>query len=180
MRQFSCPPSVEFIGQNVRAFIENLQEIEVKPIVAKYGFENVDPNSWYPANKWMDAMNEMAKNPNFSSNMVAIGMKIGEIVPMPPTMPNPTLGEVLMAWDGIYQFIHRGGDAGKIVCEKVDDKHFKTTHTDLYPDDFTYGIVYAYSRRFLPRGSHFKVFYDPQVTPRDQGGDVTIIHVQWD
>jgi hypothetical protein len=180
MRHFTCAPEIEFIGQNLRAFTDNLQGDEVGPIVAKYGLANADPNGWYKARPWMDAMNELAQHPNFSSNMVAIGMKIGEIVPMPPTLPNPTLGEVLQAWDGIYQYIHRGGDVGKIVCTKIDDKHYTTTHTDLYPDDFSYGIVYGYARRFLPRGARFKVHYDEEVKPRDHGGPITIIHVRWE
>ncbi len=180
MRQLTCPPNLEVMGQNIRAFVENLQGDDTTPIVQKYGLANVDPNGWYPAHDLIEALNEIAANPNSSANMVAIGMVIGKIVPMPPGLENPSLGQVLMIWNDLYQFIHRNGDPGAILCEQVNEKHYKTIHSDLYPDDFSYGIVYGYGRRFLPPGTQYKVFYDPEATPRDAGGDVTIIHVSWE
>jgi hypothetical protein len=52
----------------------------------------------------------------------------------------------------------------------------------VYPDDMSYGILYGYARRFLPPGTKFKVYYDPDVLPRDQGGseNYTIIHISWE
>lgn len=181
MRKIVLPPGVEVFGQNIRAYTDNLQGEDTLPIVKKYGFVDVDPHAWYPAQALMDILFELLNRPNSSLNMVAIGMEIGKIVPTPPEMTNPQLGDVLMIWDNLYQFLHRGGDVGKIVCEKVSDTHFKTIHTDVYPDDFSYGILYGYARRFLPPGTRFTVHYDETVTPRDLGGDgPTIIHVEWE
>jgi hypothetical protein len=181
MRKFTCPPDAEVLGQNIRAWAENLQGEDTTPIMQKYGLVNVDPNGWYSVKALMDAMNEIVSNPNSSPNMVAIGLEIGRIVPMPPDMPDPTLGQVLMMWNGIYQYLHRNGDVGAINVEKMSETHYKVTFTDLYPDDFSYGIMYGYARRFLPRGTRFKVFYDEAVTPRDQGGTgATVIHLKWD
>jgi hypothetical protein len=180
MRQFTAPPGNEVIGQNIRAWADNLQGEDTAPIMRKYGLVDVDPQGWYPTQTLMDAMNEILANPNNSANMVAIGMEVGKIVPMPPGMTNPTLGEVLMVWNDLYQYIHRNGDVGKLQCEKVTDTHYQITFTDLYPDDFSYGIMYGYAKRFLPKGTYFKVYYDPEIKPRDQGGTgKTVIHLTW-
>lgn len=179
MRRLTCPPSAEVIGQNIHAFVDNLQGKDTLPIMQRHGLVNLEPFNWYPLVNLMEALNEIAETSESTASMVAIGMEIAKVVPMPPEMPEPTLEQVLMVWDGVYQSIHRNGDVGSIICEKLDDQHFKTIHTDLYPDDFTYGIVYGYAQRFLPRGTDFKVFYDPLVTPRDSGGDQTIVHVSW-
>jgi hypothetical protein len=45
----------------------------------------------------------------------------------------------------------------------------------------SYGILYAYGRRFLPPKTPFRVYYDPDKPARDYGGQgsETIIHIQW-
>jgi hypothetical protein len=82
-------------------------------------------------------------------------------------------------WDGLYQYLHRGGDAGKIVVEKITDTHYNTRHTVLYPDDMSYGVLYGYGRRFLPRGTQFKVYYDTSIQRLDDEGKFTDIHIEW-
>lgn len=180
MRKLTAPPGLETLGQNLGAFIDNLQGNETLPIMKKHGIYDIDPNGWYPAKMILDALNEIAEVTNNSANLTAIGMKVGQTVPI-FGIDNPTLEQVLMAWDGIYQSIHRGGDAGKIVAEKVGENHWTTAHSVVYPDDMSYGVLYGYGRRFLPNEVPFKVFYDPQVPARDYGGtaDATIIHIKW-
>jgi hypothetical protein len=184
MRHFTAPPTIEVAGYMTGVFVDNLQSHETLPVFEKYGLINLDPASWYPTAKFMDAMNEIVNGGNLTSNFVAIGMEVGKTVPLPPEMPNPTLGEVLQIWEGMYYAVHRGhknGDMGHIAVEKVSPTHYSITLTDLYPDDFSYGIIYGYARRFLPHGTAFKVFYDTERPNRDQhGADSTVIHVSWE
>lgn len=182
MRKLNCPPNAEVLGQNFRAFTDNLESQTTRPIMEKYGIPNPAPDQWYPLSMLLGVLNELARKPEVSAGLVAIGLKIGEIVPMPPGRPNPTLEQVLRGWNGIYQMLHRNGDVGTIAVEKVGPQHFKLTFTDVYPDDFSYGIIYGYGRRFLPLGTQFTVYYDPNVTPRDRGGDgnTTVIHITWE
>lgn len=181
MRKLTCPSGTEVLGQNLRAFLDNLQSDKTRPIMEQYGIANPQPDQWYSLADLLNVLNLIMEHPDVTFNMVAIGMKIGEIVPMPPDMPDPTLEQVLSMWNGIYQYIHRQGDVGAISFEKVNDKHFKTIHTDVYPDDFSYGIVYGYGRRFLPFGTRFTVYYDEAIPPRDhdEHSRVTIIHIAW-
>jgi hypothetical protein len=162
------------------AYISNLQSFETKPVMEKFDLVNLDPYQWYPTHKWLDALNELSQQPNLTQNTLAIGMEIGKMVPVPPGLENPTLEQMLMGLDIAYQAAHRNGDIGNVACEKLEEKHLRLTCTDLYPDDLTYGIVYSLAKRFLPPKTAFKVYYDEQITPRDQGGDgSTVIHVSW-
>lgn len=180
MRQLSCSPDVRLLGYYVSAFADNLQGDETRPIMEKFGLVDLQPTQLYPCHQWMDALNEMAENPNFTSNFIAIGMQIGQIIPVPPDNPNPDFVTMLNLWDHAYQVAHPTGGAGKIEVKEISEKHYTTTHTDLYPDDFMYGILYAQAKRFLPPKTPFKVYYDTEVTPRDAGGvGPTVIHVDW-
>lgn len=181
MRRLTCEPTLEVLGQNIRAFTDNLESDLTAPIMRKYGLWNVAPDGWYPVVNLLDALNEMAETTGGWSSMVAIGMEIGRIIPIPPHIENPTLPDVLAIWNDLYQYLHRNGETGEIRVERVSEKHYKTIHTDLYPDDLGYGILYSYARRFLPPGTQFKVFYDPDLPGRDTaGGDKTVLHVTWE
>lgn len=182
MRILTAPANVELIGFMTMAFISNLQSSETLPVFQKHGLGSVEPYNWYSATTFMDALNELAEHDNLSSNLIAIGMEVGKNVPVPPDNPNPTLEEMLYGWDVAYTSLHRNhhDNIGGIAVEKVAEKHYKTIHTHLYPDDMSYGIAYGYARRFLPKGTSFNVFYEPNVPRLDEGdGKNTIIHVKW-
>ncbi len=177
MRRLNFPPNVEIFGMTIQAFIENLQGEDTAPIVHKYGLHLLEPNTWHPVDNLLKAFNEIYEGPNGSTNMVAIGLRIGETIPLQPEIDS--LPDALMDWNRLYQSLHRNADVGLIVCEKVSDTHYKITLTDLYPDDFSYGIVYGYARRFLPKSTPYRVYYDPDEPNRNEGGERSIIHVTW-
>ncbi len=177
VRKLYCEPGTEVLGVNLHAFYNNLQASELKPVMEQHGVTEFKPMEWYDLQTLLDSINELIDAPNVSFNFVAIGMRIGEAAPTPPEMNNPTFEDVLFAWDGMYQQLHRGGEVGKIEIEKINNTHFKTTHTICYPDDMQYGVLYGFAKRFLPRGSHFVVEYE---TSRDKdGAKAAVIHVSW-
>lgn len=182
MRKLSCPTGTETIGQMLHSWYENPHSDENRPIMEKYGMVKLDPFTWYPVQTLLDATNEIAERCNTTPSFVAIGMKIGTGIPLPADMENPTLEDVLMRWNDLYQELHRGGDVGYIKIEKISDTYFRTIQAGIYPDDMSFGLLYAYGRRFLPKGTLSRVFYDPVVIPRDQGGagEFTLINIQWD
>lgn len=181
MRKLTCPSTVETLGVNLMALTQNLQGEETQPVMEKYGLMNPLPDGWYPGQSLLDALNELTQRPNVMFNFVAIGMEIGRICPMPPELDNPDIGQVLTAWNDIYQGLHRNGNVGTIACEAVGARHYRLVMTDIYPDDFSYGILHGFSKRFLPPKTAFKVFYDPEVKARDYGGNGrTIMHLTWE
>jgi hypothetical protein len=179
MRVLTCDPKVELLGTNLHAWLDNLEADVTEPILKKHDLTSFQPGTWYSCQKWLDVLNDLAQGANFNSACVAVGLSVGQTIPLPPELSNATLPEILNLWDSMYQSLHRGGDVGHIVSEQISDTHYVSRHTDLYPDDFSYGIAYGFTKRFLPRGTQFKVYYDESVQRRDQGGKVTNIHIDW-
>jgi hypothetical protein len=145
----------------------------------KYNLFSVAREDWIPTQVMMDALNELASNPDFISRVVAIGIEIGKVIVFPPEVE--TLEQALLTWNASYHAVHRGADVGDKCAELVKEGHYRVTFTDLYPDDFNYGIMYGFALRFLPPGTNFTIYYDPAIHPRDRGGDhpCTVIHMRW-
>lgn len=181
MRQLTCDPNVEVIGAAMLSILENLRVEETRPLLEKYNLTAIEPQQWYPAQRWLSAMNEMASAPDVTSNFVAIGMEVAENVILPPELENATLPQILGRWNDIYQMQHRGGDIGHVAVEAVDDQQFRTIHRHIYPDDMVYGLAYGWCRRFLPPGTPFAVQYEELDNRMDQGNnDQTVVLVTWE
>jgi hypothetical protein len=181
MRTLTCDPSLELVGQTALAFFQNSEVDEIEPYLEKYHLDHMEPTQWYSATNFLAMLNEMAQHTNFTSSLVAVGIQVPMKMIVPPEMEKASLTDVLMGWDALYKMQHRGkGEMGYVKTEVVGPKHVKTTHHHIYPDDFTYGVAYGLAKRWSPKGVSFKVYYDPDVPRMDLGGDVTIIHVEWE
>jgi hypothetical protein len=100
---------------------------------------------------------------------------------LPPEMETAPLVQKLMLLSALHDINHRGtGDPGRYIVEQVGEKHLKYTTNTPYPDDMIYGYIYGVAKRFLPRGTHFTVTYDPEVPRQHEGGTHTIFHLKWD
>jgi hypothetical protein len=175
----SLDPNVEVIGQNMLSFIQNIQAEAIQPVLEKHGLLNVQPDTWYRLQDWLDVLSDLSTQSGAMFNMVAIGTAISETALIPPEVAAMSLEQFLFIVDNVYQMQHRNGDPGHIQTEQVADKHIKLTVRVPYPDDLEYGTTYGFVRRFLPKGTNFMVEYDPDTPRREQGGDATIIHVTW-
>lgn len=180
MRTLACDSDVEVIGSAMLSIINNVQGYEIRPILDQHNLTDIDSDTWYPAQKWLDVMNDLAKKPSATTNDVAIGMKIAENVVLPPQLKSATLAQILQSWDTIYQKQHRGKNIGYKEVQKIDDTSYRVILADLYPDDLSYGVAYGFCRRFLPNGSHFTVKYENIHNRRDKGGaDTTVLLINW-
>ncbi|MBN1202305.1 MAG: hypothetical protein JXJ20_10655 [Anaerolineae bacterium] len=181
MPRIKCGPETEVIGQVMLSYIHNLQAELIQPMLKKYGLMDIDPDKWYPLRPWLDLIDELSTQPNFASNMVAVGLKVAEYAIMPPEMKNVTLGQMLEGWNEHFHANHRNGEIGSVVTEKVNDKFYKTIHQHIYPDALNYGLAYGFARAFLPAGTHFDVWYEDNDHRLDNGGgDKTVICVRWE
>jgi hypothetical protein len=81
--------------------------------------------------------------------------------------------------DDAYRMNYRGTDIGEVRAERVDDTHVRIIIRSFEPDNLWYGNMHGLMRRFA-RGSRWTVYFDPDVPRREQGGEVTIIHVRWE
>lgn len=177
MRQLTCDPNLEARGETSLSFIENVRSEQIKPILEKYGLSHIEADKWYSAQNWLNVLNDLAQQPDFTSNLVAVGLKVAEKALIPPQVV--TFDQLLTMFNMAYQMNHRNGEAGQIISEQVEERYFRVKLEDIYPDDMTYGILYGFAKRLLPQGMQFTVKYEEGRLNRDRGGDETIIHIRW-
>ncbi len=175
-----CPPEAEIIGQAMLACINNIHSEEIHPLLEQYGLVDIQPDQWYQVQTWLNVINDLSSQPNFISNMVAVGLKVAEYAIMPSEMKNVTLGTVLMGWNDHFYVNHRNGDLGSIVTEKISDKHYRMNTCTVYPDELDYGLAYGFAHTILPKGTSFQVWFEDPANRLDTGGEETIIHVKWE
>ncbi len=181
MRHFTAfHPDHMMYGQNILAHERAIGSDRIHPLLEKHGLAQIDPQAWYPVQKWLDVLSDMADEGGAMFDFVSVGMKMVDNAIFPPELEKLPLLEVLKMVDKVYPMNNKGTDVGYVRCEVVNDKHVKMYVRVPAPDDEWYGIIYGYVRRFAPKGAHFTVHYDRDIPRRDQGGDVTIIHVLLD
>lgn len=181
MARMLCSPSTEVIGQAMLSYIDNLQAEVMRPLMEKYHLVDIQRDQWYPLLPWLHCINELAHLPSFSSNMVAVGLKVVEYAVTPPEMQDATLAQMLEGWNIHFHANHRNGDVGQITTIKIDDTHYKTIHEHIYPDDMNYGLAFGFARTLLPKDARFTVWYEDPIYRLDYGGaDKTVIHVKWE
>lgn len=171
----------EVLGQVLIALLQNLRQKDGVSFLQKYGIEDIDPEAWYPLQVYLDVFNDIMKfNPGeASANFVSSGMQVIDTAVFPPDFDSLPFVDIMRNFNAAYRLNNRGPEIGEMVAEFVDDKHVQIVSTIPMPDDFNYGVLYAAARRFLPPGTSFTVYYDPEIRARDQGGDVTITHIRW-
>lgn len=171
----------EVLGRSIMATVRHINEDFIYELLEKHGLGNVQPDEWYPMQSWLDVFNEFAQAETHSTttNFVGIGMAVVETAAMPPQFLEMPFADIMMQADAAYHMNNRGTEIGSYACEVLADNRIKLTITAPYPDDYNYGIVYGYARRFLDTDD-FVVYYDEDLPRLETGGDATVIHVQWD
>lgn len=170
----------EIPGQILLDLANAVGSEEIMPYYVRHGLTPIDPKAWYPQQKVLDVYNDMdGTKAGTMFDFVAIGMKEAEQAIIPPQMQSLPLLTILQGVGQVFKLNNRGTDPGEITVETVSAKHVKMILRIPQPDDIWYGIFYGYVRRFVPKGTEFTVAYDPDVRRKDQGGDVTIIHITW-
>jgi hypothetical protein len=175
-------PDHEFLGRvvlNMRSALGS-QLVTFEKVFEKYGLGDVDPAAWYPAQKWFDVINEIAEMGFPMMDFVGIGMKTVENAVIPPEARALPITEFLTGATKTYSLHNRGTDIGEQRCEVVSDTHVKMILRMPHPDDFWYGAFYGLMRNLLPVGTRVTVYYDKTQPRRDEGGEETVIHIDWE
>ncbi|MBN2305528.1 MAG: hypothetical protein JXQ72_13680 [Anaerolineae bacterium] len=181
MRHLECDPNVEVRGETLLALIENINAENIAPYLRKHKLTHIQAGGWFPMRNFHNLLNDLVTEGNWGGNFVAIGMAIAETAYMPPELGQPSFVDMIEHWDDHYQSNHRNGDIGYKTAQKLADRHYELTlHGGLYPDDFEYGVLYGFAKRFLPPGTDFTVWYAEDVQRLDQGGEKTVIRVRWE
>ncbi len=172
-------PGTEINGRTASALLVNINHSAIAGILKDQGFEDIQPDMWYPLQRVLDVLRAISEGENASNNLIAIGVAAGKLGAenLPPQMRNLSLGEFLVEYGKIYLLRHRNGDVGYVRTEMVDDSHVILQTRMPYPDDIGYGIFYAYARHFCPPNKYFSIHYDSSTPRRDEGGMETIYHI---
>jgi hypothetical protein len=176
MRYEPFSEDCEILGQVMLSLVMCVNAENIKPYLEKYNLTQIDPRKWYPARLMSAILSDMADAGGVMFDFVSIGMKLADLTPEPP---GDTFTEKILVWKEQDNKTSRGSDTGYSTTEMVGDKHLKIVNRRSSPDDLLYGYLYGFARRFL-KGTRFMVKYDESVPRRENGGDVTIIHVTWD
>jgi len=180
MREYLCDPGTEVSGAALSSLIQNINRADIAPYLKRYRLERINSDAWYPAEMFLELLNEMSTHPNMMYNLVAIGISIAEVAIMPPELENASFEQVVKFWNAHYQANFRSGYVGQKKAVQVDYHHYKVIHDGtIMPDDLEYGVLYGFAKRFLPPGTSFSIWYDEDVLRIDEGGTQTIIHAQW-
>jgi hypothetical protein len=117
------------------SFVENVTAEEIQPFMEKHDLIHPEPNAWYPAQKFLNVLNDLATASILTSNLVSIGMAVISHMVLPPELENAPLPAILNAWGALYKMQHRGsGDIGWVKIEKITDTHYKAARKSIYPE----------------------------------------------
>lgn len=168
-------PTVEVYGQSMLSVVSALGD-QAESILAKHGLDNIDPNSWYPIQDYLDAYKELADMDYF--NLVAVGMQVPDNAVFPPEID--TVEKALMSVGQAYEMNHRGGDIGEYTFTLTGEREGDMYCRNPYPSDFDYGIIYRIVQKFRPTDStEIRVVRDDSVPNRKSGADACTYHIGW-
>lgn len=171
-------PGTEVSGEVLGGFAANLNADRFAPFLEEKGLKEVDPSQWYPIELLMDVFEKMEDD---MMSFVAAGMSIAEHSIMPDNINNPTLEQMIEAWDEHYQVNHRNGAVSTTIPSKVADQHYtiqlQVNHT--YPYDLVYGLAYGFCKQLLPAGTDFLVEYDEDQNPKAEDPECILVHIKW-
>jgi len=173
-------PDTEIVGQVILDFQQATNSATFMDTFEKHGLINLEPETWYPGQKWVDVLNDIYTKPGAMMNFVSIGMRQIELAEMPLEFNEMPLNDVLISIEEAYAMSYRGTDIGSIKTQVVDDKHLCMIVRSFEPDDLWYGNIHGLLRRFGDPTIHYIVQYDPDVQRHDEGGEHTVFKITWD
>ncbi|MCS6872871.1 MAG: hypothetical protein NZ571_15600 [Anaerolineae bacterium] len=148
VRYVAFEPNTEVLGIMLEGTIAFMEREGLALLLRKHGLEQVAPDQWYPLQRVLDLFTDLSNNPSGTSDMVAIGMKVGEVFQFPPEVT--TLEQALELADAMNRAVYRNGDPGTIRAEKLGERHYRL-HVHLpFPQDLHYGIWWAVAKRLVP------------------------------
>lgn len=153
-------PQVEASGASILSVIASAGS-SLKPLLEKYGLNDVKPDAWYPQQLWLNFFRDLAEGGGSMSDLVSIGMRIPETANFPPQINS--VESALQMLNGAYHMNNRNDPVeNRWEYNKIAEGEYHITCRTPVPRDFEYGVVYGLVRRFCPKGQHYIVQRDPQ------------------
>lgn len=149
-------PDEEVHGIFLTWIAENIRGEYTRPVLAKYGLENFDPNAWYPAQTIFNVLLDLDRS-LVDEAFLAIGKQAGAAYPFDPSVK--TLKDALMAINDAHHQTNRNihPEQGFIV-EELEPGILMVTNNNPWPGNVIYAMTWELGRRFTPPGGEFKVY----------------------
>jgi hypothetical protein len=148
VRYVAFDPNTEIIGAMLQSLSYSIERETLLPLLHKHGFEEIAFDKWYPLQRVLDLFTDIVNQAAGMFDMVAIGMKGGEVFEFPPEITS--FEQALELADTLNRTAYRNGDPGTIRAERLGERHYRL-HVHLpFPQDLHYGIWWAVAKRFVP------------------------------
>jgi hypothetical protein len=155
-KQLASKDEAKVLGQVMQAFLDNLRADDIKPLMEEAGLESIDPQAWYPQQKFVDIYNKLETMPGGTEDIVAIGVQTVDALEFPDAVQD--IPAALQALPQMYDAIHKNaGDDEGWQIDVVSDDEIRVTFNSPYSDYAAYGYLYSIARRFRPQGRSFSL-----------------------
>jgi hypothetical protein len=165
-------PDAEIIGQGVMAFSQNIRADEMQALLQKHGLTSIQPDEWYSFQLCLDILKAVAESDsNGTASLVAIGMKIIDVMPFPQEITTiPQAIELVKALTrGLTRNLPEGYGP---TLKMMDEQHIHLYVNEPNSVELAYGYYWAIASRFKPPYNIFVVRHIPNPNPEEQPGNV--------
>jgi hypothetical protein len=181
MRYKVFDPESKVIGQAMLGFKAAADQEAILPLLEKYGLTDIQPDQWYPMQKWLDVLSDISEQMDEYSSMLSF-VNVGEKVAANVSMPDQLINEMgfiefMYQFGSSAYFRYHQGNVGTNQMEKMSDTHLKFILATPYPPDFWYGIFYGSAKRYINHKT-FVVQYEELAMRHFHEGQIVIIHLR--
>ncbi len=133
--------SAEVKGNAILAIIEGMTNKDLaRDILAKYGLSDVDPNSWYPEQSWLNIFSDISGELGDAA-LYLVGRATAGIIDIPSDISS--IQEAIDRLDEIYQAHHKGR-AGSYIVTEVGDDYARIESKNPRPCAYDMGFLSAF------------------------------------
>lgn len=145
VRYQASAPGAAYLASNLLGFTTNLRSDVIDPILDKYNVKEIKPDEWLDAQLQLDMLREIETQFSWEE-LVAVGMKAAEFVPIPDGMN--TIERFLEGCPMLQQAIgHNMSPEEKLVVEQLDTNRYRMTLYLPTPPFVLYGFLYGLVKR---------------------------------
>lgn len=168
----------EVVGSVVIAYRSSINIENYQDVYSRHGLDEIEPDAFYSMQKLVDVFNEIEQAPSDAMfDFVSIGMVSGEQIQKTFMENGVSFTDSMLAIQSMHYEMNRGADVGYFKVEVAEPGYLICYMRGPYPSDLYYGAIWAAAR--VRELSDFTVYYDTEALRFEDGGDETIIHVQW-
>lgn len=174
--KYEINPEAEIQGVALLTLAQSQNLYNFTDLVEKYGYDQINPDEWYSLQSALMFLQDLTERHSSTENMVSIGMKLFDVMPLPPEVT--TIADGLGMFNLMNQTVQRNVEPSRdwYEVEQIDDEHIKFVDKGAYPHDLVYGEVYSVARRLRPDGLK-PIVEREYINPDNPDSDGAVYHI---